>query len=317
MSNLADRMKKTALASRASGTVTSYLRSLKRWKSFTDQHNGLCYFPAEPSHVALYLQHILDTTCSHHSVDAAFYALKWAHNMAGIPSPTDNSVVNFVREGAKRILGTSKINRKEPLTMEQLNLIITKANLSNTLQLHNVCMYSLAFVGLLRFEDLVSIKRSDLLFNSGYLTIVIPKSKNDQLRKGDEVLISETTSATSPIKLLKLYLSRVRIPDDSHKFIFRPMVKSKSDHTLVKDDRHISYTTFRENLKSDLQGIVPNTAVYSSHSLRSGGATKAANTGINDQLIQRHGRWRSATSRNMYIDDSIPKRLEVSKMIQL
>ena len=114
-------------------------------------------------------------------------------------------------------------------------------------------------------------------------------------------------------------MSRVRIPDDSHgpKFIFRHMVKSKSDHTLVKDDRHISYTTFRENLKSDLQGIVPNTAVYSSHSLRSGGATKAANTGINDRLIQRHGRWRSATSRNMYIDDSIPKRLEVSKMIQL
>ncbi len=112
-------------------------------------------------------------------------------------------------------------------------------------------------------------------------------------------------------------MSRVRISDDSHKFIFRPMVKSKSDHTLVQDDRHISYTTFRENLKSDLQGIVPNTAVYSSHSLRSGGATKAANTGMNDRLIQRHGRWRSATSRNMYTDDSIPKRLEVSKMIQL
>ncbi len=74
-------------------------------------------------------------------------------------------------------------------------------------------------------------------------------------------------------------MSRVRIPDDSHKFIFRPMVKSKSDHTLVQDDRHISYTTFRENLKSDLQGIVPNTTVYSSHSLRSGGATKAAKYG--------------------------------------
>jgi hypothetical protein len=78
-------------------------------------------------------------------------------------------------------LGTSKINRKEPLTMEQLNIIVTK--LSNTLQLHNVCMYSLAFVGLLRFEDLASIKRSDLLSNPEYLTILIPKSKNDQLRK--------------------------------------------------------------------------------------------------------------------------------------
>ena len=130
------------------------------------------------------------------------------------------------------------------------------------------------------------------------------------------MLISENPSSTSPIELLKLYLSRVQIPDDCHKYVFRPMVKSRLKSSLVKDDRHISYTTFRENLKSDLKAIVQNPEAYSSHSLRSGGATKAANSGINDRLIQRHGRWRSATSRNMYIDDSISRRLEVSKTIQ-
>ena len=202
----------------------------------------------------------------------------------------------------KGFLGTGKINRKEPLTSQQLDLLVNKANLSNTLELRNVCMHSLAFVGLLRFDDLVSIKRNDLHFTPEYLKIVIPKSKNDQLRKGNEVLISENPSATSPIALLKLYLSRVQIPEDCHKYVFRPMVKSRLNYTLVKNDRHISYTTFRDNLKFDLQAIVKNPEVYSSHSLRSGGATKAANSGMNDRLLQRHGRWRSATSRNMYID---------------
>lgn len=121
--------------------------------------------------------------------------------------------------------------------MEQLNRIVTKANLHNAVEVRNVCMYSLAFVGLLHFDDLVCIKRSDLFFNPGYLKIVIPKSNNDQLRKGNEIQISETDSATFPIKLLQLYLSRMQISDDCHKFIFRPpMVKLKSDHILVKED---------------------------------------------------------------------------------
>jgi hypothetical protein len=56
--------------------------------------------------------------------------------------------------------------------------------------------------------------------------------------------------------------------------------------------------------------------MYSSHSLRAGGATKAANSGINDRLIQRHERWKSVSSKNMYIDDSTINKLEVSKSIQ-
>ena len=112
---LGDRIQRTVIASRAPNTVTSYLRSLKRWKLFTQQHQSISYFPAQPTHVALYLQHILETNGSYQSVDEAFYALKWAHTIAGVPSPTDNSIVNFVREGARRILGTSQTNRKHEI----------------------------------------------------------------------------------------------------------------------------------------------------------------------------------------------------------
>jgi integrase len=246
---LGDRIQWTVIASRAASTLTSYLKSLKRWKLFTQQHQSISYFPAQPTYVALNLQHILETNGSYHSVDAAFYALKCAHTIAGVPPPTDYSIVNFVREGARRILGTSQTNRKQPLTIEQLNLMISRANLNNTLELRNVWMYSLAYVGLLRFDDLIRIKRCDLSFSSDHLTIVIAKSKNDQLRKGNEVLISETASPTSSIKLLQLYLSRVQIPCDCDKYIFRHIVKSRSHHSLVKDNMHISYTTFRNSLK--------------------------------------------------------------------
>ena len=75
----------------------------------------LSYFPANPMHVAIYLQYVLESTRSSASVDTAFYSIKWAHESAGLVSPTDNPLVNRVRDAAKRILGTKRGNRKEPL----------------------------------------------------------------------------------------------------------------------------------------------------------------------------------------------------------
>ena len=39
-------------------------------------------------------------------------------------------------------------------------------------------------------------------------------------------------------------------------------------------------------------GVIDSSA-YSSHSLRKGGANAAAKSGIQDNIIQRHGRWKS------------------------
>ena len=202
---------------------------------------------------------------------------------------------------------TSQTNRKEPLTIEQLSRMVCRANLTNTLELRNMCMYSLAFIGLLRFDDLIRIRRSDLTFCSDFLRINITKSKNDQLRKGNEILINDTISPIRrPLNCSSHICREFRSP--------RTVPSISSRHCLVKVDRHISYSTFREGLKSDLTGIVEDPTIYSSHSLRSGGATKAANSGVNERMIQRHGRWRSVSSKNMYIDDSIDRKLEVSNI---
>ena len=177
-------------------------------------------------------------------------------------------------------------------------------------------MYSLAFSALLRFDDLVRIRRCDLDFQEGYLKITISKSKNDQLHEGNEVLIHEDLSPHSAFQLLQAYLSGASISQNCNKFIFRPMSKHKSTHRLINDNRHISYTTFREQLKSDLSRILPNVSQFSTHSLRAGGATAAANAGVSDRIIQRQGRWKSSSSKNMYIKDDVSKQLEISKIIQ-
>lgn len=53
------------------------------------------------------------------------------------------------------------------------------------------------------------------------------------------------------------------------------------------------------------------------HSLRAGGATAAANAGINDRCWKRHGRWKGENSKDGYIGDSLEKRLLVTKSLHL
>ena len=126
-----------------------YDRAFRRWKEFALSKHELSYLPANPMHVAVYLQYVLESTRSSSSVDTAFYSIKWAHESAGLVSPTDNPLVNRVREAAKRILGAKRCHRKEPLSIEIIKDIISAADLSNTLQLRNICLYVLCYAGFL------------------------------------------------------------------------------------------------------------------------------------------------------------------------
>ncbi|PFX16249.1 hypothetical protein AWC38_SpisGene19485 [Stylophora pistillata] len=138
LQSLSSRLQTTILLARAPRTVNMYDRAFRKWKEFALRKQELSYFPANPMHVAVYLRHVLESTRSIASVDTAFYSIKWAHESAGLVSSTDNPLVNRVRDAAKRILGTNRGNRKEPLSIEILKDIIDGSDLSNTLQLRNV-----------------------------------------------------------------------------------------------------------------------------------------------------------------------------------
>jgi len=53
------------------------------------------------------------------------------------------------------------------------------------------------------------------------------------------------------------------------------------------------------------------------HSLHSGGASAAAQAGVLNRLFKRHGRWRSETAKDGYVQDKLDDRLAVSRSIGL
>ena len=67
--------------------------------------------------------------------------------------------------------------------------------LDNLLTLRNVCIFLVAeFAGFFRIEEVLHIKYGDITFHDTYIAIKVDRSKIDQLRKGNEVLLSRSSS---------------------------------------------------------------------------------------------------------------------------
>jgi hypothetical protein len=148
-----------------------------------------------------------------------------------------------------------------------------------------------------------------------HMKVFIKKSKTDQYRQGNEILIARGSTSACPVRMMERYFDLGSI-DSSNDFLFKPLFKSKDGTKLISKNKKLSYTRTRECLVSKLKTVMGNVNI-GLHSLRSGGATTAANSNINDRIWKKHGRWISDSSKDGYVKDSFENRISVSKNLGL
>ena len=73
----------------------------------------------------------------------------------------------------------------------------------------------------------------------------------------------------------------------------------------------------RELFLAKLTELGFDSTKYGLHSLRSGGATAAANEGVPDRLFKWHGRWKSESAKDGYVKDSREALMSVTKSLKL
>jgi hypothetical protein len=98
-------------------------------------------------------------------------------------------------------------------------------------------------------------------------------------------------------------------------YVFRRIVFSKGVKYLGASNIPLTYSNVRDIVKSKALQLGLDPQRYSTHSMRSGGSSAAANAGIGDRLFQRHGRWASSASKDGYVRDSLIDRLSVTKAL--
>jgi integrase len=299
-------------SARAPSTTSLYKSAWIKWQNWTIKHN-VCSLPAEPRKVALYLLHVNNVTSSFSSVKLAYSAISWKHSISGLASPTSNSIVVEVIAGLKRQLARP-VRKKEPFSISDMNSLYKQLIPGCLTDLRNTCMLLIAFYGFLRCEELVHITCSNVRILAEHVELHIANSKCDQLRLGETVVISKFDSSC-PVELLSKYFDRIEAQDTPNLYLFRRVIFRKGHKFIDPSNKAISYSNVRDIVKAKAGQLGLDPLLYSTHSLRAGGSTAAANAGISDRLFQRHGRWSSAASKDGYIKDSLESRLSVSKAL--
>ena len=85
----------------------------------------------------------------------------------------------------------------------------------------------------------------------------------------------------------------------------------KNGQKLRKIDKALSYTTVRSHVLDLLANIDLDPKKFGLHSLRSGGASAAANLGVNDRLFKKHGRSKSGKVKDSYFHKIIQSKLSL------
>lgn len=87
------------------------------------------------------------------------------------------------------------------------------------------------FCRFLRYDELSNLKFCDVIFFDGYLCVYINKSKTDQYRQGDEMLVANGSSSACPVKMLQKYVILADINLLSSDFFY---LSQFSDHSVLQ-----------------------------------------------------------------------------------
>ena len=172
----------------------------------------------------------------------------------------------------------------------------------------------LAFVGFLRFDEAIYLRACEIKITTDMARIYLPRSKIDQLRQRNEVLIARSHVDMCPVKMLQRYMARAGITSDSEAYIFRGITRTTEGEKL-RPDGALCYSTVRDLFRKKLLELGQLPIGFGLHSFRSGGASAAAQAGVPDCLFKQHGRWKSDSAKDGYIEDSKDHRLSVTRSI--
>ena len=276
--------------------------------------------PADPWYVAIYFNHILHTNGTRGALQSAAQGIRWAHQVAGFTSPLADPFAAMALKGCERLCA-KPVKKKDPLTVnfvkELIDYYSPLTDLKDPLILRFLVMVVVGFTGFFRIEEMLQIQLKHITITTSHMTIFLPRCKNDQMRKGNEVPISRTHSQYCPVALTELFWKKVGIDGiDKEAYFIQRVIKKKRSHIAHKS-KGISDTTAREHFQEFIRPLTTDGRKFTPHSLRSGGASQAAANGVEERLISKHGRWKSERARNGYLEDTMEKRLKVSRSLGL
>ena len=264
--------------SKANNTLRAYKSDFKDFAVFCAKH-GLNSLPTEPKILSLYLTH-LSKNLKISTLRRRIVSISMVHKLKGYYLDSKHPIIVENLMGIRRIKGSIQKGKK-PLLINHLKLVINVINeqkIEENKKLRDKTMILVGFGGGFRRNELISIDYEDLEFVSEGLKITIRKSKTDQFGEGMiKGLPYFSNKMYCPIINLKKWLEISKIKSGP---IFRRFTKGS---TLTEKRLTDQSVVLLIKKYLNLAGIENKN--FAGHSLRSGFATVAAESGADERSI--------------------------------
>ena len=265
-------------SSKATNTLRAYKSDFKDFGAFCAKH-GFNSMPTEPKIVSLYLTHLSENS-KISTLRRRLVSIGVVHKLKGHYLDTKHPVIIENLMGIKRKKGSIQTGKKPILInhLKQIINVIDEQKIEKIKKLRNKTLVLIGFGGGFRRTELISINHEDLDFVQEGVKITVRRSKTDQFGEGMiKGLPFFSNEKYCPVTNLKNWLILSKIKTGP---IFRRFAKGSilTRHRLT--DQSV-VLIIKDCLK--LAGIENQN--FAGHSLRSGFATVAAESGADERSI--------------------------------
>jgi len=284
--------------SKSNNTVRAYKSDFKDFGLFCAK-NGFKSLPSEPKIISLYLTHLSTKEIKISTLKRRLVSIGMIHKLKGHYLDTKHPVIIENIMGIKRRKGSIQKGKK-PLLINSLKLIINAINeqkKEEIKKLRDKSIILIGFSGGFRRNEIVNLNYEDLEFVPEGLKIAITRSKTDQFGEGSiKALPYFDNSEYCPVITLKQWLEVSKINSGP---VFRRFSKGSKllEHRLT--DQTVALL-----IKEYLNLAGTDSKNYSGHSLRSGFATAAAESGAEERSIMAMTGHKSAEMVRRYIKEA-------------
>ena len=284
--------------SKAINTVRAYKSDFNDFGLFCAR-NGFKSLPSDPKVVSLYLTYLSTKDVKMSTLKRRLVSIGVIHKLKGHYLDTKHPSIIENMMGIKRRKGSIQKGKK-PLLINNLKILINvidKENNEEIKKLRDRSIILIGFSGGFRRNEIVSLDYDDLEFVQEGLKISLKRSKTDQFGEGlVKGLPYFENSKYCPVISIKKWIEISKISSGA---IFRRFIKgSKLSHNRLTDQSVA--LLIKHYLK--IAGIESKN--YSGHSLRSGFATSAAESGAEERSIMAMTGHKSSEMVRRYIKEA-------------
>jgi len=285
-------------SSKANNTVRAYKSDFNDFGVFCAQ-NGFKSLPSEPKIVSLYLTHLSTKDAKISTLKRRLVSIGVIHKLKGHYLDTKHPSIIENIMGIKRRKGSFQKSKKPILinSLKKIINVIDQQNKEEIKKLRDRSIILIGFSGGFRRNEIVSLDYDDLDFVPEGLKISIRRSKTDQFGEGfTKALPYFDSSQYCPVISLKKLLDLSKLNSGP---VFRRFIKGSKLSENRLTDQTVALL-IKEYL--NLAGI--DNKNFSGHSLRSGFATSAAESGAEERSIMAMTGHKSTEMVRRYIKEA-------------